>query len=79
MVVTVNANQQCNLIFVMLMLYTYIPMYHVRVHTYLHIYTYICDIYVSIFSANNVITCARLRLKQVWRLTKANTEMKREH
>ena len=23
--------------------------------------------------------CARLRLKQVWRLTKANTEMKREH
>ena len=30
-------------------------------------------------SATNVITCARLRLKQMWRLTKAKTEMKCEH
>ena len=27
----------------------------------------------------SVITCARLRLKQMWQLTKAKTEMKREH
>ena len=27
----------------------------------------------------NVITCARLRLEQMWRLTKAKTEMKCEH
>ena len=26
-----------------------------------------------------MITCARLRLKQMWRLTKAKTKMKREH
>ena len=30
--------------------------------------------YVSINSATNVITCARLCLKQMWRLTKAKTE-----
>ena len=35
--------------------------------------------YVSIHSATNVITCARLRLKEMWRLTKAKTEMKREY
>ena len=36
-------------------------------------------IYVSLHSATNVITCARLRLKQMWRLTKAKTEIKCEH
>ena len=30
-------------------------------------------------SATNVITCTRLLLKQMWRLTKAKTKMKREH
>ena len=35
--------------------------------------------YLSIYSATNVITCARLCLKQLWWLTKANTEIKREH
>ena len=35
--------------------------------------------YVSIHSATNLITCASLRLKQMWRLTKAKTEMRREH
>ena len=34
---------------------------------------------VSIHSATNPITCARPRLKQMWRLKKAKTEMKREH
>ena len=34
---------------------------------------------ISIHSATNVITCATLRLKQMWRLTKAKTEMKHEH
>ena len=36
-------------------------------------------LYVSIHSATNVITCARLCLMQTWGLTKAKTEMKREH
>ena len=27
----------------------------------------------------NVITCGTLHLKQMWRLTKANSEMKHEH
>ena len=35
-------------------------------------------IYINSFRYN-VITCARLRLKQMWRLTKAKTEMKCEH
>ena len=41
----------------------------------MHVYTIP---YVSIHAATNVITCARLRLKQMWRLTKAKTKMKRE-
>ena len=36
--------------------------------------------YIYVYhSATNVITCARLRLKQMWRLAKAKTEMKYEH
>ena len=35
--------------------------------------------YVSIDSNTNVITCARFRLKQMWRLTKAMAKMKWEH
>ena len=32
--------------------------------------------YIPIHSGTNVITCARLTLKQMWRLTKARTEKK---
>ena len=64
------------------------------VYIYIYIYIYILGqlsidtsknpsvvntIYVSLHSATNVITCARLRLKQMWRLTKAKTEIKCEH
>ena len=58
---------------------------HTHAHTHAHAHTNIHKIlqwwipYVSIHSATNVITCARLRLKQMWRLTKAKTEMKCEH
>ena len=37
------------------------------------------DSAISIHFTTNVITYARLRLKQVWGLTKAKTEMKREY
>ena len=40
---------------------------------------YICIYIHNIYTATNVITCARLRLKQMWSLTKAKTEMKCEH
>ena len=46
-----------------------------RKYIYMYIYIYI---YISIHSAANVITCARLRLKQMWQLTRASTKMKRE-
>ena len=35
--------------------------------------------YVSIHPATNVIVCTRFRLKQMWWLTKAMTEIKCEH
>ena len=35
--------------------------------------------YVLIHSTTNVITCVRLRLKRMWRLTKAKTAMRCEH
>ena len=44
---------------------------YIYIYIYIYMYIYICII--------NVITCARLRLKEVWRLTKAKTEMKCEH
>ena len=45
---------------------------------YIYIYIYISTDN-SIHLTTNVITCARLRLKQMWRLMTAKTEMKREH
>ena len=35
--------------------------------------------YVSIHSATNVINCAKFRLKQIWRLTKAMAKVKCKH
>ena len=40
------------------------------------IYIYILSF---IYSATNVVTCAGFHLKQIWRLTKAMTKIKREH
>ena len=45
----------------------------------LYIKFYILYICTCTYTATNVITCARLHLKQMWQLTKAKTEMKREH
>ena len=35
--------------------------------------------YIIYICINNMITCAKLSLKQMWRLTKAKTKMKCEH
>ena len=51
---------------------------HIGNNVYLFIYLSIY-LYVSIHSIISVITCARFCLKQMWRLTKAMTEMKREN
>ena len=46
--------------------------YEYIIYIYMNIYIYI---YIYIY----VITCARFRLKQMWQLTKAMAEMKRDH
>ena len=76
-------------------IYIYIYYIYIHTYMYIYIYIYIIYAisisisiskilqwwipYVSIHSATNVITCARFSLKQMWRLTKAMTEMKCEH
>ena len=66
---------------------TFIDNYDQSSFIYIHIFIYI---YIATsknpsvanvwtHSATNVITCTRLRLKQMWRLTKTKTEMKCEH
>ena len=57
--------------------------YYIFHNSHIYMYMYCIYIYIYIYIYNsfryNVITCARLRLKQMWRLTKEKTEMKREH